>query len=743
MVYTIVTYICFIGLVCWVLYLAYKLFSFKRNRVERIRYIRSFKKGSFTIPLVPAFFLYLIGKSYSKGFSLTVILETITTTLSLVGLRCDTESVKALMEANQLYAFSLYLCFVLVAISAYMLTNSILQQRFHFWRCSAKKKTRKIYMENVCFIYGNNARSLKMYETDKDDYCPAKFIIDDFQPAGDENLFFKGVAYAKCLSLVEEAKGIEDYLKCKEEIIKKEKEILRNDTDKIRDYLEEKRRSQKDFIIIVNFENDDKNIDFCRRLSQIIGEVHARHEKEDSELNWLLNSLNIYVFGNDELDSIYQEIEAKTFGCIHFVNKYKTIGMNVLMRYPVTSFLNEKQIDYSKAALESDVGISFSMIGFGKTNRRLFSDLVSDTQFRISDGKGGYKAYTPVFHLYDKNHNIYTKDLNHNYFRYEKFLQAHKSNDGYLPFAPLPADVKLVSDCDINSQDFYVNLKTSFGEGKNDVNFVYIAYGSDLQNIELAKKLYDKKTEWNIQNLYIFVKVSSLAKATTEYLLDEDRECFKVYGEDDEVYSFRNVISMDLYRLASYCDRIYDDTGEKKQLGDSRAAAVKLSKKWFNNKKYEFDRLSSFAQGISIINKLGMLGLKITGKGGGISKEEYEELYKNNKTARDNLSESEHQRWNAFMICNGYVPSTIEQILKYDPRIDKQKENKKEEEHKERRHGNLTTMEGLVMFRNELAKKFKGNPEAFDVIQYDSGLMDRCFEVVTLLGKGLARKGNC
>ena len=741
MVYTIVTYICLAGLVYWVLSLACKLFSLKRNRVERLRYIRSFKKGTFTIPLIPAFFLYLIGKTYARGFSLIVIMESVATTISLMGLRCETDSVLALMKASEIYSFSLHLCFVLVFLNACMLTNSILQQRFHFWRRSARKRSRRIYEDNVCFIYGNNARSLKMYETDGDDYCPAKFIVDDFLPAGDEELFFKDIAYAKCLSFEEEAKAVGDYLKSKEEAIRKEKAILKNDTDKTRLFLEEKRKNQKDFIIIVNFEDDDKNIDLCRRLSQIVGEVHARHAEDDTELNYLLNSLNIYVFGNDELDSIYQEIEARTFGCIHFVNKYKTIGMNVLMRYPVTSFLNENQIDYSKAALESDVRISFSMIGFGKANRRLFSDLVSDTQFHISDGKGGYKAYTPAFYLYDKNNNIYTKDLNHNYFRYEEFLKAHASNDGYLPFAPLPADVNIVSDCDINSPDFYASLRTSLGEGSNDVNFVYISYGSDLQNIELAKKLYDKKNEWNIRNLHIFVKVSSLANATTEYLLDEDKECFKVYGEDEEVYSFRNVISPEIYRLASYCDGIYEIVSGKANPRETRVEEIQLSRKWFNSKKYEFDRMSSLAQGISIVNKLGMLGLEICDGSDGISSDIYDSLYTNNEAVRKNLTESEHQRWNAFMICNGYIPSTKEQILRYNPKNPEQNRKKKEEEHKERRHANLTTFEGLDLFKEMLAEEFNAeNPDVYDVAKYDSYLMDNCYKVVERLGKGLRRK---
>ena len=930
MVVSICSIVCCLMLLGWVIYVVYNFAT--SDKEECIKYIRSYKKGSFTVPLFPGFLIYLIGGIYSKGFNLRVFFESFASIVSLATLKYDFGSLEGLMEANKVFRDSVYFCFSVITANTVLLACSVMQQLFHFWRKTLKRRFVFLFSRNLCFIYGKNARSLKMYESDDRNYCPEKYIIDEFPSGGDDELFPKGISYANCLSLGKEAEWVGRFLSRKEKEIKRirnrcefflginketdarwdefnsklkkdadelrdkrkahieekaeekgldtqwtdyqkqrkncvfalggspekqkelqnelsdieklwkefwneidsstkkefeedwknyldeekktieekakknneslreiendinkamnllfrnkegreallkrfwkkqeddlnkefkrlvqkdieepDKEFLKKEKAKLEDlYLEEKGFRKNEFIIIVNFEKDDRNISLCRLLSDTIRTVHSRHEDKPENLNYLFNKLSIYVFGDDELDSIYEEIESRTFGCMHFINKYKAIGMNVLRDYPVTRFMDAKQIDYEKAALKEGVRMTFSMIGFGKTNRRLFSDLVSDCQFRIlgSDGETS-RDYAPEFYIYDKNRNIYTADLNHNYFRYKVFYDTMKKRDEYLPIVNPPADVYPVSDCDINSPEFYDNLKKCFMRYGNGIHFVYIAFGTDLQNIELAKKLYDKKNEWGISDLFIFVKVNSLERPTSEYLLDEDRVCFNIYGEDDEIYSFRNVISTDVYKLASYCDSIYEDISERTDPEDVRVSEVRLSRKWFNRKKFEFDRLSSLAQGISIVNKLGMLGLEICDKSDGISSDIYDSLYMNNEMARKNLTEAEHQRWNAFMICNGYVPSTKAQIRKYDPRNDVQKEEKKKEEHKERHHGNITSIDGLVLFKKELADAFRAedkkkgktiDPDEFDVIKYDVCLMDNCYDVIGKMGKGLKLK---
>ena len=85
------------------------------------------------------------------------------------------------------------------------------------------------------------------------------------------------------------------------------------------------------------------------------------------------------------------------------------------------------------------------------------------------------------------------------------------------------------------------------------------------------------------------------------------------------------------------------------------------------------------------------------------------------QTLRKNLAVQEHCRWNAYMISQGFIPATRAQILKdndgknYDLRY----------------HGNLTTMEGLIEFRDLTGK---------DRINYDFHLMDQIWWYLNAFG---------
>ena len=68
----------------------------------------------------------------------------------------------------------------------------------------------------------------------------------------------------------------------------------------------------------------------------------------------------------------------------------------------------------------------------------------------------------------------------------------------------------------------------------------FIAFGSDLENIDLAQKLVQKKQEWEIENLNIFVKVrksSNESKELTKY------GCHYIGNEKDIVFNINNIIN--------------------------------------------------------------------------------------------------------------------------------------------------------------------------------------------------------
>ncbi len=101
---------------------------------------------------------------------------------------------------------------------------------------------------------------------------------------------------------------------------------------------------------------------------------------------------------------------------------------------------------------------------------------------------------------------------------------------------------------------------------------------------------------------------------------------------------------------------------------------------------------------------------------------------------RTNLAIQEHQRWNSFMISKGIIPANKYQIL-----TEKMERNGKlrytnGKNYGMRRHGNLTTFDGLVAFRKMLAERDNGSEADYDVIKYDYQLLDDAYWLLNSCG---------
>ena len=86
------------------------------------------------------------------------------------------------------------------------------------------------------------------------------------------------------------------------------------------------------------------------------------------------------------------------------------------------------------------------------------------------------------------------------------------------------------------------------------------------------------------------------------------------------------------------------------------------------------------------------------------------------KSRRNTMAILEHERWNSFMITEGFIPATKEQILSPN--------GLKGKDYVLRRHGNITTLEGLFEFRRILDQRFGGGEKKYDVFKYDYQILD-------------------
>ena len=101
----------------------------------------------------------------------------------------------------------------------------------------------------------------------------------------------------------------------------------------------------------------------------------------------------------------------------------------------------------------------------------------------------------------------------------------------------------------------------------------------------------------------------------------------------------------------------------------------------------------------------------------------------------------EHYRWNSFMLSQGIIPATKEQILKEKvPKKDGTLKYSNGRNYILRRHGNLTTFDGLVTFRQMISER-DGTPELDnDVIKYDYQILDDAYWLLEKNGYKIIEK---
>ena len=104
------------------------------------------------------------------------------------------------------------------------------------------------------------------------------------------------------------------------------------------------------------------------------------------------------------------------------------------------------------------------------------------------------------------------------------------------------------------------------------------------------------------------------------------------------------------------------------------------------------------------------------------------------------MAELEHFRWNSFMISKGMIPSSINQILT-EKIVKKGKEvYSNGKNYYDRRHGNLTTFDGLVEFRKILASRDDLDEKVYDVIKYDYQILDDAYWLLDSCGFEIFKK---
>ena len=741
--YNIVTAICLSVMGIYLISIISKIAStYKGNRrEERIQYIRDYKRGRTVLIYIFVFPLLLAGLIYDGKPFFNALTGAMATVIDIVVLKFDPSAFSALMGDNQFFKASIYISYILIVLNAGMFAWSIAGQ--HISNLVTRLQV-KIAKDKIV-IFGNNVGNHTIYNSKQ---SRKRIIVDKITGENATALYMKNIVFCNVNSN-------EEYIDT----------LVKKCLDR-----------QENIDVIINTENDELNIEIARFF------VKATKDFCDVEKDQLFDLMRVFVFGDPRYEAIYEGVAKEGFGCISYVNKYQKMAVDFIDKYPYTRFMSPKHIDYASSCVKQGVDINAIMIGFGNTNRQIFLTSVANNQFIESNGDGVVLKKVK-YHIFDKSFkdkkgdcecDANDKNLNHNYFRF-KNETAGVDESKYLDFPDYPAEENF-RHLDINDQDFYNEIRKVLTRSSDDANFIIIAFGSDLENIDMAEKLVSKIKEWAVDNATIFVKIRSVNNLS----LAKGKAYIPICTEDNVVYDVDNILGDKIFKMSMMRDVVYSleyavsSNDGNITPGDIERVKAETHRSWFASKS-PHERESNIYCTLSLRSKLNMMGLdycSVDEEGEALDEETYLKLYAGEdmpdttsipftadgkpiitytldfkKSRRGDMAIHEHYRWNSFMITKGFVPATKTQILEdFD---EKKKRYTNGKNYDLRRHGNLTTFDGLVEFRQMVAKRDIKDGETMaeaearkDVIKYDYQLLDDAYWLLSKTGHKIVKRNK-
>lgn len=688
---------------------------------ERLSYIKNFKRGKFALIYIAMMPLYFLAYRYNGVSIEGAVLQSIASGIETVGLKYPFNTTSPLMGDNLFYHITVGTGFVLVTLNAIMFTFSLIGQLLYN---TVSLWITRFFRKKIVVVVGYNPNSLDIVKSTKKVKGKA-VIIDKLTQEIKDNAFLYKANYAQ---LNEEDLGTQ--------ILKLFRKF-----------------QKKKVYVILNCEDDSKSLLYIKQLDQIIESENLTSLPLTEDYG-----LQVYVFGEKTNESVFTRYTEQSKGLIKFINRHEQIALDFISRYPMTQFMTDRQIDYSTATIKKEVELNVFMIGFGNLNETLFLTSVSNNQFLTLINQK-LQPKTVNYHIYDRNYpegkitqenqSVYSRSLNHGYRRYKEFLKLNENRKNeYLEFVVNPANVKF-HPYDFAHPDFYNSVKVLLCN-KNAYSYFIVSFGSDIENIDLAEKMQQKFREWNVPStVKIFVKVRD-DKMVKEIKKDFEGDTIILFGTNRScAYDASAIINEKTEHMAKLRHLIYIAETEQRKHTDRIVSITeeelknRAREKWYSYK--QFQRESNIFACLSIRMKLQMLGYDYSTEGNDCANEfrllyekndtpeisklkidgkpilNYSNAEQNRNSIRRTYAVQEHQRWCANMICNGIIPCDKEEIKKSGGRV-----------MEKRMHANVTTMDGLIEFREIVANSTGKSVEETDVIRYDYQLMD---DIVWLLHK--------
>lgn len=772
----------------------------KKDDKKMYYFIRNFRNGPIFYVYGLLFLVFLIGVLHNNiGVHRDLlynifksVTDSLIMTVEAVVFKYQLDNIQVLMDKSLLYRILVFVIFVLSSFSSFVFVTSFFGRNIY----NNKRLVKALNQDTLYVIIGFNKQNYKLLDESKN------------------------IIYVDCVATEEKDSKVR---KAKIDGIKEEL-YLSNITFKILDDYSDipvfindlSEKGYKDLRVIVNTGDENLNVN-------LINEFHKSDNDQFPTLSLSnLSKLNYYVFGSSKFSSIYMNIAEKSKGRIHFVNTYKMIADSFEYNYPLTRFMNENHIDYSKAILKNDVDVNVFMVGFGNVNKHIFMNSVRNNQFITLDNNVN-EIHKPVnYYIFEKEKNNYIdNNLNFTYLRFKNEYPKKGFEDDYYDDVTAPANEHIINNesVAVESDKFYKVLEGAIegpnGSSNKTFNYIIVSCGEDLYNLDIAKKIRQKAIEWDLvsgSEVKIFVKIKNDDISNIAKLEEDNIYQIIPFASESEVLSLNNIVNVKLenialrrhitYTHASFSldniDKIKDAKKKEKSLKKRNDILKEISDfkdkhdkkntislnteeeiveaialynwfyKWASSK-----RDSNMYSALNIRFKLNLLGLDLDEKYDEKTYSElakvYKETYGDNrrydlsslviKGARRNLGIQEHYRWNAYMICNGFVPARFSKINELYSKYGSDYKNIIEAK---RYHANITTIKGLEDFMMHMAylndsskftfdelkdaifnKDMKKREKLielstdYDVIKYDFEFMDEIIDVLPKIDMGL------
>ena len=321
------------------------------------------------------------------------------------------------------------------------------------------------------------------------------------------------------------------------------------------------------------------------------------------------------------------------------VREARLISKDFIARYPLLAMPGIK-LD-QKRALVREGSFRILILGFGSCGQELLSEIVCNGQF-LKDEKGQKVPAPFSVDIVEQDEKVVE----------EYCIRHHTVEKEY--------HVDFIKGVRIEDKSFDEWFRGKLKDGRLSYNRVIVCLKGDDLTLSIATKVieFSRRHGVHIAPGVVFARVTDPARhrymphgvKRGVYSRGADIEVpITVFGNLAEIYSFGRIDAEAVDKMAKVLDSRHGDFG--REVADD----VQMEKDW--DAASVFDQLSSRAAAEGQRNLLGLLGLRYasTDHGGRVvSAESLASLTAVGSEVLDTLSITEHMRWNAFHVMQGY-----------------------------------------------------------------------------------------